>query len=217
MKIIDLTRTYETGQTVGNPNNHPTVNLEPMATIAYQGFNTSRILLGSHIGTHMDAQTHFIQNGQTIDLVDLNLCIGDVSIIDLTHLQPGQRAEVSDLENFEISERIMLVFGWARYRSNPDFSQKWPYLSLDAAKYLINRGSKLIATDVMSLDTKARDASNDFEVHKLMLSQKIIFIESLENTHLIDFCKEYYLIALPIKLKNLDGAPCRVVLIEKNN
>ena len=215
MNIIDLTHPYLAGQTAGNPKNHPVVTFNSMAEYETSGFHTSSFLLGSHTGTHMDAQTHFIPEGASIDGVPLNLCMGDITIADFRSFSPGQRVEMEDLKNLPATERMMLVFGWSRFYGTPQYTQNWPHLSLDAAKYLTDSGVRLIATDVMSLDPKARGLANDFTVHKYMLKHGVIFVESLANTHLIDFHENYYFLALPLSLKGLDGAPCRAVLVSR--
>lgn len=215
MNILDLTYPSIPGQTAGKPENHPTVTFTNMARYETAGFCTSSILLGSHIGTHMDAQKHFIQGGKSIDQISLDLCIGDITIVDYSHFLPGQSVNIKDLENIRITRRMMLVFNWDRFYHTPQYTCSWPHLSLEAAKYLIDNGVQFIATDVTSLDKKAQGTGDDFQIHKFMLKHDIIFVESLANTHLIDFNKNYYFIALPLCLKGLDGSPCRSILIEK--
>lgn len=215
MNIIDLTHPCFPGQTAGSPGNHPVVTFKTMAEYETAGFHTSSLLLGSHLGTHMDAQTHFIPDGKSIDQVPLDLCMGDITIADFRNFSPGQRVETEDLKNLAVTERMMLVFGWSRFYGTPQYSKNWPCLSLNAAKYLAGNGVRLIATDVMSLDPKARGLADDFPVHKYMLKHGIIFVESLANTHQMDCSRNYYFIALPLKLQGLDGAPCRAVLILK--
>ena len=44
----------------------------------------SRLNLGSHSGTHIDAPAHFIPGGSTIDTIALDRLIGPCRVIDLT-------------------------------------------------------------------------------------------------------------------------------------
>ena len=43
--------------------------------------NVSRIATSVHAGTHMDAPVHFVQNGQGIDQIPLEVCIGRARVI----------------------------------------------------------------------------------------------------------------------------------------
>ena len=46
----------------------PQPEFKPLATIEKQKVNVTRMVLGSHTGTHVDAQNHFIANGNSIDI-----------------------------------------------------------------------------------------------------------------------------------------------------
>ena len=215
-KIIDLTYTYENGQTCGKPENHPLIELKRMAKLEDKGFNTSSALLGSHIGTHMDAPKHLMAEGIAIDEMDVSGCIGDVSVVNLSYIGRNQRVELNDVLNLEIKERMLFVFGWNKYFGTLQYTDEWPYFSMQAAEHLVQSGMKFIAMDVMSPDCRAVGTEYDFEVHKYFMKNDVVIVENLASTEKIDFNKKYEIAALPLKLKNLDGAPCRVVLIEKS-
>ena len=215
MKIIDLTHTYETGQLAGNPERHPSVALTPMGKLAESGCNTSSLLLGTHTGTHMDAPYHLIANGETIDNIDLAYCTGDVTIADFRNFKAGDSIGISDLSDICISNRMVFLFGWDKYYGTSRYSESWPYLSIDAAKYLVQHGLRLLAIDTPSPDKKATGCNNDYAVHKFLFRNGVNIIESIANTDNISFKKQYSIAALPLKLKDLDGSPCRVILIEK--
>lgn len=215
MKIIDLTYPYKPGMT-GMSKWHPVVAFERLGKLEEIGMNTSSILLGSHIGTHMDAACHFIEGGYSIDETPLDCCVGDVTILDVRHRGAGEQLQVADLEKHKLKERVLLCFGWgkhwedkARYNSNS------PTLSLEACRYMLNCGVKLIAMDIPSPDCQPKEGDERFPVHKLMLNHRIIFVEALANTDQIDFNTQYELVALPLKLEGVDASPCRVILIEK--
>ncbi len=214
MNILDLTRTYENGQIAGNPKRHPIVILERMGKIEKDGLNTSKIILGSHTGTHMDAPRHFIVDGETIDNLDLSRCVGDVVLIDFRRFEPGDVVKLEDVESLRLGERMLFAFGWERFADDVQKKNKWPYFSLEAAEYLADNGVRLIATDLPSPDACPTCSPTDFEVHRSLLRKDVTFVESLVNIEQIDFNKTYALIALPLKARGLDGAPCRVVLVK---
>lgn len=215
MKILDLTYTYENGQLAGNPKRHPIVNLKRMGKIEETGFNTSSILLGTHTGTHMDAPSHLIVNGKTIDNMNAEVFIGDAIIVDFRHFDANGVVMLDDVTDLPIAERMVFVFGWDKYYGTPQYTESWPCFSKEAIEYLAINGMKLLATDTMSPDCKAKGSDDDFCIHKLLFNMNVTIVEVLANTSKIDFNNSYIFAALPLKLKDLDGSPCRALLIEK--
>ncbi|MBQ5952043.1 MAG: cyclase family protein [Lachnospiraceae bacterium] len=220
MKVLDLTFTYKAGMT-GMSKWHPVVTFEKFATIPEVGMNTSSLLLGSHIATHMDAAKHFYDDMYTIDQTPLEKCIGDVTIVDLRDKPERSEITAADLAKYELKERILLLTGWSRYfrTDTQRYNTQYPFLSLEAAQYCPDHGVKLIAMDIPSPDQPASMAPPErkFEIHHLMLKNEVIFVEALAHTDLIDPAKTYEFIALPLKLEGLDASPCRVVLLEKED
>lgn len=207
MKIIDLTYTYRQGMT-GMSKWHPIITFERLAKLEDIGMNTS--------GTHMDAARHFIEEGYTIDETPLDLCVGDVTVVDVRHRGAGEQLQVSDLEQYELKERVLLCFGWGKHWANQKaFNTNFPTLILDVCRYMLNCGVRLIGMDIPSPDCQPREGEEHFPVHKLMLSNRIILVETLANTDQIDFNAQYTFAALPLKLEGLDASPCRVILIKK--
>lgn len=215
MKIIDLTYTYKQGMT-GMSKWHPVITFERLAKLEEIGMNTSSILLGSHIGTHMDAARHFIEGGYPINETPLERCVGDVTVVDVRHRGPGEQLQVSDLEKYDLKERVLLCFGWGKHwEDQKAFNTNFPTLSLESCRYMLDHGVKLVAMDIPSPDRQPKEGEERFPVHKLMLANRVIFVEALANTDQIDFNTQYEFVALPLKLEGLDASPCRVILMEK--
>ena len=218
MKIIDLTHTYRPGMT-GMSKWHPVVTFTQLAHIEEVNMNTSSILLGSHIGTHMDAACHQIIGGYSVEATPLEYCVGDVTIVDATHRgqEEGGCLQVCDLEKYDLKQRVLVNFGYSKYYKDPEkYNKGYPYISMDAAKYMLEKGVKLVAMDTCSVDPPASETpGHPFPVHKYTMQYGMIFVEALDHTDEIDPSKEYEFVALPLKLQGVDGSPCRVILIEK--
>lgn len=215
MKVLDLSSQYTLGQIAGNPARHPAVDFSPMGKVEECGFNTSRIVLGSHTGTHMDAPRHLTADGSTIDKTDLNVCVGDVTVVDFRHFKPMEIVRLEDVEKLKISERMVFAFGWERYIGNHDYDGKWPYFSLEAAEYLVENGMRLIAVDTVSPDCKEIGAPEDDRIHKLLFQNHVVIVELIKHVDCINYAKAYSLAALPLNLQGVDGSPCRVILFEE--
>lgn len=216
MKIIDLTYTIdETCMTCGVPW-HEKVKINQLGTIESVGRNTHSITLGSHTGTHIDAPLHFLKHGSGIDTIDLEDVCGRCKIIDMSHKKMGDVVELEDVTKIDISKRMMFRFDWFRKWKDSGFYDGFPYFSVEAVSYLVENGMKVIALDTPSPDSgNAIGADEDSPVHKFLLKNGIVIIEYLTNTDLIVDNKDYNMIALPLKIKDCDGAPARVIMIEE--
>ncbi len=84
-------------------------------------------------------------------------------------------------------------------------------VTAESAKALAAAGVFLIGVESQSVG----EIEHPMEVHKLLLSQKIVLLEGLRLDKISD--GSYFLCAAPLSLAGLDGAPCRAVLIETDS
>ncbi len=59
-------------------------------------YNLSRIHLGVHSGTHMDAPAHFVENGKTMGQMPLDIAIGQARVIEIQDSKCIKPAEVGE-------------------------------------------------------------------------------------------------------------------------
>ena len=215
MKIIDLSLTIDNEcMTCGTPW-HEKVKIEQLGKIDEVGRNTSRIIFGSHSATHMDAPKHFIDEKYGIDELDLDVCIGNVQCVDF-HNNDKPVIDIEDLRDVDIVERMLFAFGWYRKWKTDEYYKGFPFFTESAIRYLVDNGMRLMALDTPSPDDGgAINVKDDSPNHKYLLANDIIIVEYLTNTGAIDFSKNHELIALPLKIKGIDGSPARVVLKEE--
>lgn len=218
MKIIDLSFVIDNEcMTCGTPW-HEKVIIKKMGEIVSVGRNTSSITLGSHSGTHIDSPKHFFSDGRGIDQLDLNILCGDIKVVDLSHIKAGMQVNLEDIQNLTVSDRMLFRFGWYQFWKNDNYYKDFPFFSMEAAKYLVKSGLKLIALDTPSPDSGQsikRQGNVDSPVHKLLLKENVIIIEYLTNTYAIDVHKKHEIVAMPLKIKGIDGAPSRVIIKEE--
>ncbi|MGE5139510.1 MAG: cyclase family protein [Rudaea sp.] len=170
----------------------------------------SQLNMGAHSGTHVDAPLHFIIGGSTVDRMDLNVLIGPAQVVDLGEVE--RTVTVQDLESCGLAagaERILCKTRNAGLWSEPAFQQGFVGLVPDAARWLLERGVKLVGIDYLSIEPFG---SHDHAVHHLLLEAGVIIVEGLD-LHSVP-AGNYDLVCLPIKIKGAEGAPARAVLIE---
>lgn len=219
MKIIDLSLPIEEGMMTFPTHWHPVVEITILGRHGIEGRETRKVVLGTHIGTHADAPRHFIPNGGTIDEVPLDVLVGAATVADFTECQPLQEIDVADLKRRlgdKVPKRLILRTGWSRYFGDMKFYNEYPFLSENAAQWLVDNGVRLIAMDTPSPDNPAhsRGTAKDSPNHKILLGAGVVLVEYLTNLKALT-ALEVELIVMPLKLKGCDGAPARCAAIER--
>ena len=165
----------------------------------------SSLQMSSHTGTHIDAPVHYLKSGDTIDTIPLESLLGSCRVIDVS--DSDELIPMSKLEGKIGTEKRILLK--TSFSGKHRFAENYPSLSLDAARYLVSCNIHCIGIDSPSIESYHCDGS----VHRHLLKNNCIIIELLDLSGVPEGV--YEMIALPLRLTGLDGAPARVIL--KNN
>lgn len=198
--LIDITRTVHPGMVI-YPNN-PGVAFERTQE-AGEGKNAlTRMTLGTHTGTHIDAPRHVDVNGKgAASAFSLDQLCGPAEVLDIS--QADSVILAKDLPETH-AERVLLKT--KNSTGDPEvFDPDFVALDESAATEVVKRGIKLIGLDALSIKKKGvRD-----KTHNILLDAGVII---LEGVWLADApLGSYELLCLPLKV-DLDGAPVRAVL-----
>ncbi len=207
--VIDLTLSY-TKETKG-------FSKEDSKTIANDGWNASTLTFYSHCGTHMDAPLHFNVSDQTIDKIPISNFVGKAWVVDVRNKAPKSLIYVSDIamdiqDKFSQDDSLIIWTNWSQYANTPKYRNELPRISEELAHWCVEKGVKMLGVEPPSV----ADVNNIEEVTKIhqILLKRTVIIEGLTNIEqLKSNCVE--LIALPLKIKGGDGAPARVIAIER--
>jgi arylformamidase len=172
--------------------------------------NLSGLRLSAHTGTHVDAPLHFIDDGAAIETLDLDMLIGPALLLHLP--DEVTRITAAILELLKIPpglERLLLRTrnSSRRIYEQREFQEDFVGLAPDGAEWLVTRGVRLIGLDYLSV----AEYKNSQAVHLPLLAAGVILLEGLTLADIPPGL--YQLICLPLKLKGVEGAPARVVLI----
>jgi arylformamidase len=170
--------------------------------------NVTHISACVHIGTHVDAPDHFLGNGKTVENLPLDLLVGPASMVELA--VSGQISAV-DLQKATIPEgttRLLIKTSNSRIWAEGDkeFREDFIALEADAASYLVDQGVQVVGVDYLSVAPFADPAPT----HRILLEAGVLIIEGL-NLSGVE-AGEYTLLCLPLKIRDSDGAPARVLL-----
>jgi arylformamidase len=167
----------------------------------------SRMTLGVHTGTHMDAPLHFIRNGAAIDSMPLDATIGRARVIGIDDPKSIKRGELLS-HRILPGERILFKTRNSDGAWNTDqFDEDFVFISHDAAAYLAECGIRCVGVDYLSVGGFREDGP---ETHHALLGAGIWIVEGL-NLHGIE-PGDYELACLPLRLMGSEGAPARAII-----
>jgi arylformamidase len=203
---IDVSVPLRTGM-VHWPDNPP-VSIERMLDIERGDVATvSKLSMGAHTGTHMDAPIHFFRTGKGIDSMPLTATIGRARVIEIRDPESIKPEELRP-HRFEHGERVLFkTRNSARCWQTDDFVEDFVCISQEAARYLAAQQVLTVGVDYLSVGGFFKDG---VETHPALLEAGIWIIEGLTLAKVAPGM--YELVCLPLKIEEGDGAPSRATL-----
>jgi arylformamidase len=159
--------------------------------------------MSTHLGTHVDAPSHYLRRGESVERIPLEKLVGMCRVLDLR----GNK----EIDAVLLEDRVggcSRVLMRTDFSAAAEFNEDFPYLTVKAARLLIEHGVQCIGTDSPSMER----LDGTGEVHHLLLGHGCVILEMLNMGGVAE--GDYELLALPLPLVGLDGAPARVVLRE---
>lgn len=212
-KAVDLTHELHNGMPV-YPGD-PSPSFVSYATLEKEGVNLTKLILGSHTGTHIDAPRHFIPDGIGIDQISPNKLVGEAYIADMSSKTIGSGITGQDLRETlgaRVGEDDIVVIytGCSEHWDDESMRRNYTYLTGDAAGYLVSKKIRAVGIDFLSVEKFNASAP---VAHKSLLGNGIFIIESLSRATKQFVGKRILMMCLPIKLRNGDGAPSRIIAV----
>jgi len=211
MRIIDISLTLSKDTPVWPGD--PAIQLERINKMEEgANSNVSRITMGVHSGTHIDAPVHFGVSSQGVDAIRLDELIGPCFVVELP--------DEVDLIDRQALEKVHIPSGPTRLLFKTRNSKLWAEgiigfdthfvaIAEDAARFLVERGTRVVGVDYLSV----APYKHSTPTHEALLKGGVVIIEGLD-LHAV--AGGYYsLICLPLKLAGSDGAPARAALIDE--
>ena len=160
-----------------------------------KGYRLTNIELCVHNGTHVDAPSHFIGDGRSIDELSLDRFIGPAYVAAHSGNVSGQDAErILARARLAGAGQKILIKGKAT-------------VTADAAKVFAAAGIHLIGNESQSVGPEDRP----MEVHLILLGSGVVLLEGIRLAQVPEGA--YFLNCAPLNLTGTEGAPCRAVLI----
>ena len=169
--------------------------------------NASALTVSVHAGTHVDAPFHFLPDGAGIDALPLERFIGPALVHQVDAERYITEAHVRAIP-LDGATRVLFKTRNSALLKRRDYDPNFVAFSVEAARALVARGVQLVGLDYLSV----AHADEQVPVHRAFLDHGVILLEGVD---LADVAPgPYELICFPLRLRGLDGAPCRAVLRE---
>lgn len=208
MQLIDISLTLS--EDLPTWPGDPAIKLERISEIqSGADANVTHLSMTVHAGTHVDAPEHFLDKQGTVDDLPLDLLVGPAAVVEI---QTREQITRKDLQSAGIAPHTRrLLFktpnsrGWSE--GNRTFQEDFVAISAGAAEYLVERGVEVIGVDYLSV----APFHEPVPTHQILLEAGVLIIEGLDLSRAEP--GDYSLLCLPLKIKDSDGAPARVLLM----
>jgi kynurenine formamidase len=201
LTYYDLSHPIENGMTFypGDP--------EPRITPAAMTppWRVTELRLGTHTGTHIDAPSHFLPGGKTIDAYPPERFL--LSGVVISVARNDDEAIGPEVFGGLEGGAVLVRTGWDRFWKT-DRCLRHPFLSPEAARFLVEAGVGLVGVDALNVDSTARGTSH---AHEILLGNEVLIVENLTRLDQLQAGVEYQFSFLPLRLAGLDGSPVRAV------
>ena len=212
-RLVDLSHTISAGLVtypgIPVPTVHPHLTRKESRSHYAEGteFAIDVITLAGNTGTYLDSPYHRYTDGA--DLADLQL----ETLVDL----PLQLFRLTDVTERGIpagvfydrelpGTAVLLHTGWDRHFGTPAYAAGAPYLSADAAAYLIEAGVVLVGIDSINIDDA--ETSRERPAHSQLLAAGVHVVEHLTNLAAVP-PKGARFTAVPPKVRDFGTFPVR--------
>ncbi|MCE3266759.1 MAG: putative cyclase [Solirubrobacterales bacterium] len=209
MDLKDLTMPFSS-RTIPVPG-HPQPEFETLHDLDRDGVRNTILRFSIHTGTHIDAPSHFIREGASIDQIAIERFHRPGVKLDLTDAPPDEPIGVDRLERagfdpgHAAGSILLLATGWSdgAWRSERLYGDN-PFLGPDAAEALAQAEPSALGLDF------AVDEKKPWPNHTVLLGAEVLLIENLMGLPALP-ADGYDVIAFPIRMEGENGGPARVV------
>ena len=171
--------------------------------------NVTRLSMGAHTGTHVDAPLHFVEGAKGVDAISLDVLIGKAKVVEFADAKEISSDNL-DKGAMNGARRVLFKTSNSALWSKGKFQKDFVHITKCAARRLVGLGVELVGLDYLSVE---KFGSPWPETHLALLEAGVVILEGLDLSAVAP--GNYTLICLPLRIRGCDGAPCRAVLIDE--
>ena len=186
------------------PTDPPTM-LRQAKNIEQHRTRVTEVNFGSHTGTHVDAPSHVLQGGKSLEKMDLSCFLGSAVKLRLERLMDY------DLAGLRF-DGVLLETGWGQWYGEPRkyHGSSRPSIPLSLVDTLLERDLKFFGCDLPGVD---QSGAKDKIIHNRFLGRDVVIYENLANLEKLPDAVIFTFVGLPLNFQGIDGSPVRAVAI----
>jgi len=211
-KLIDVSHSVEHGMITykGLPtpaiSDHLTRDASKTLYESGTEFHIGKIEMVANTGTYLDSPFHRYPDGTDLAGLDLS-SLANLDGALVRHGNQSREVDVCAFGDLDLKGKAVLIqTGWDRYwRTDEYWSGNHPFLTEDAAKFLVEAGATLVGIDSYNIDDTSTGRR---PAHSILLANSIPIVEHLCG---LDSLPEsgFRFFAVPVKVRNFGTFPVR--------
>jgi arylformamidase len=167
-------------------------------------FHIGKIEMVANTGTYLDSPFHRYSNGKDLSELPLErLANLEGIVVPPERSRPINRAVFKDHELR--GKAVLVCTGWDAHWRTDQYFEGHPYLTRDAAEYLVEAGVALVGIDSLNIDDTG-DLTRP--AHSLLLAAEVPIVEHLRGLHQLPH-ENFRFFAVPVKVKGMGTFPVR--------
>ena len=181
------------------------------------------IVLGDHIGTHVDSLRHMREDAPGPEGIPLELCYGDGVCLDFRHLPKGAGITVDDVKaalskiayTLKPLDIVLIHTGAGKIQDSEAYLTDHVGMTAAATHWMLDQGIKLMGIDAVTFDPPVWamfERKEFWEAHRVMIEREYYHLENMTNLEQLP-PYGFKLSLFPIKWVNTTAAPVRAVAI----
>lgn len=213
MTVADLSHDYYPG--MPHAGTIPAPAFREVRSIEEHGLRCMELTIPTHLGTHLDAPSHFVADGSTVDEIDPASLVGPARCAQV-EVAADTAIEVDDLAGqcagAQPGEALLVRTGWDAEYGGQGYARH-PYLSEDCARWVVDRGFRLLGVDTVTpeLPVHLRPDGYPAPVHHTLLGSGVLIVENLDLRAVAG--RACTLVVAPLRIAGGDGSPARALAL----
>lgn len=169
-------------------------------------FQIGKIEMVANTGTYLDSPFHRYACGKDLSELPLERLANLQGVVIHSDLSKSRAIRHDAFKARDLRGKAVLVrTGWDKHWRTDQYFEGHPFLTRDAAEYLVEAGAALVGIDSLNIDDIA-DLTRP--VHSLLLAAEIPVVEHLRGLgRLSDSAFRFF--AVPVKVKSMGTFPVR--------
>jgi arylformamidase len=198
----------------------PAVEVEPIASVARDGFDAHAMRFHSLAGTYTETAAHLIEGAPTVDTLELSQLIRPAKMLRLPDVGPrgliGPEELVAAAPVLAPGDALLIDTGWGSRWNQPGYVADAPAFSARTLPWLLEQPFSILAVDTPVMECQWCEAEgrgeDAGELLRPLYERGMILLAPVVNLDRIS-ASHGTLITMPLRVAGVCAVPCRAAFI----